>query len=821
MKTQNRMQAWKANWAKADGLRRLVGRRLFRPRWKLLLWALGFGIWWHFFLLPRDLFQDPLSMVLEDREGNLLGARIAADGQWRFPASDSVPEKFAKAIVAFEDRRFYTHPGIDARSMGRAMWQNVTHGRVVSGGSTLSMQVIRLSRKGQSRSLWEKAVEAVMALRLEMRYTKQEILAMYASNAPFGGNVVGLDAAAWRYFGRSPDKLSWAESATLAVLPNAPALIHPGRNRSALKAKRDRLLKRLWENGTLDALTYATAIEEPLPDRPHALPDDAPHLLDRGLLEAGHGHRLRSTLDIHLQDRANHILDMHQRRLLQNGIHNAAAIVMEVETGDVLAYVGNTAATDSASGHQVDVIRAPRSTGSILKPFLYAAMLDDGELLPNTLVPDIPTYFGSYNPQNYNRTFDGAVPAKMALARSLNVPAVRMLSSYGHHRFLMRLQALGMTTLDRPADDYGLSLILGGAEATLWDLAGMYASMARCVNDYRRFHGKYQPDEFRAPNYRLDASERRRAAGTADLVEEAPLGAGACYQTLDALRELARPEGESEWRNFSSARQVAWKTGTSFGYRDAWAIGVTPTHVVAVWAGNADGEGRPGLIGLYAAAPILFDLFDMVHTPNAWFEEPHDDLTEVTVCTKSGHRAGEHCEEVRVMRVPLLGPGTEPCPYHRLVHLDETGQFRVHGDCESPFAMQHKPWFVMDPAEEEYYRRKHADYMDLPPWRADCREAAEAEASSKDMEMVYPRGSSKVFVPIDLDGEASSVVFEVAHRRQDSQVHWHLDTEYIGTTTTFHQMALNPKPGTHTITLVDEEGEQLRKTFEVVGRKAM
>lgn len=792
---------------------------LFRQWWKRVLWLITLLTWWKFFLLPHQLFQDPLSMVLEDRNGNLLGARIATDGQWRFPSSDSVPEKFAKAIITFEDGRFESHPGVDPISMCRAVIQNVQSGKVVSGGSTLTMQVIRMSRKGQSRNLWEKVVEATMALRLEMRYSKQEILGLYASNAPFGGNVVGLDAAAWRYFGRSPDKLSWAESATLAVLPNSPALIHPGRNRMALKAKRDRLLRRMWENGLFDAASYHLAIQEPLPERPHALPSYAPHLLDRSFAEAGAGQRVRSTLDLYLQDHASHILDRHQRRLLENGIHNAAAIVMEVESGDVIAYVGNTSATDSASGHEVDVIRSRRSTGSILKPFLFASMLDDGEILPNTLVPDIPTYYGSYNPQNYNRTYDGAIPAKMALARSLNIPATRMLSDYGHHRFLQRLQALGMTTLDRPADDYGLSLILGGAEATLWDLAGMYAGMARCVNDHHRFNGKYVQDEFRAPNYHWHRSITQQTDYQPTLVDESLLSAGACHATLEALLELARPEGETQWTNFSSARRVAWKTGTSFGYRDAWAIGVTPTHVVATWAGNADGEGRPGLIGLYAAAPILFDLFDMLHTQNEWFDIPHDDLEEVTICKKSGHRASEICDDLEMVRVPKRGVNTEPCPYHRLVHLDATGQFRVHSDCESPYNMVHKAWFVLSPAMEEWYRKKHVDYQDLPAWRDDCKEAAQAESNSPAMEFVYPRTASKVYVPIDLNGNMSSVVFEVAHRRQGSKVHWHLDKEYLGATETFHQMALSPPTGPHTITLVDDEGIRMQKTFEVISKQ--
>jgi penicillin-binding protein 1C len=794
----------------------LLKTKLFFPRWKWLIWLTAFGIWWHFFLLPKELFHDPLSMVLEDREGELLGARIASDGQWRFPASDSVPQKFAKAITTFEDSRFYIHPGLDIPSFGRAMWQNITNGRVVSGGSTITMQVIRLSRKGKPRNLWQKAIEAVMALRLEMRLSKDEILSLYAQNAPFGGNVVGLDAASWRYYGRSPETLSWSEAATLAVLPNAPSLIHPGKNRKALKAKRDRLLKRMLEAGIFDETTCELAMEEPLPDRPHPLPDLAPHLLDRALLESGKPSRTKTTLSIHLQERAAMVLQRHQHRLLDNSIHNAAAIILEVESGDVVAYLGNTQPEGEAHGHDVDVVRSRRSTGSILKPFLYASMLDEGEILPQTLVPDIPTYFGAYKPQNYNRSYDGAVSAKTALARSLNIPAIRMLSDHGHQKFLLKLQGLGMTTLDRGAEDYGLSLILGGAEASLWDLAGMYAGMARSVNDFHRYNGRYAEDEFRKPNYLLSQSLRADSSYQPKLVEESLLGAAACYQTFEALQELSRPEGESEWMNFSSSRRVAWKTGTSFGFRDAWAIGVTPTHVVAVWAGNADGEGRPGLIGLHSAAPILFDLFDVVRSPNAWFDRPFDDMVQVEVCKQSGHRASSICDQVEMQWIPQRGQSTEPCPYHQLIHLDASQQFQVHGDCESPANMVHKAWFILPPSEEEWYAKKHADYQSLPPWRPDCLEGLEAKTRVTNMEWVYPRTASKIYVPIDLSGQASSVVFELAHRRSGAKVHWHLDDRYLGSTTTFHQMAMNPVPGQHTVTLVDEQGERLQKQFEVV-----
>lgn len=796
-------------------LLRTIFRPLLRPHWKKAVWLLAaFGVWYS--LLPEQLFQDPYSTVIEDRDGNLLGARIAADGQWRFPPMDTVPEKFAQAIVTFEDQYFYSHPGVNPGAFGRAMVQNIRNRRIVSGGSTLTMQVVRLSRKMKSRDIGQKLIEMVVATRVEAAFSKKEILAMYASHAPFGGNVVGLDAASWRYFGRRPDQLSWAESATLAVLPNSPSIIHPGKNRDALKAKRDRLLVRMLEAEVFDSTTCEMAMQEPLPQKPHELPSLAPHLLDRVIHEHGQGVRLRTTLDVHLQDRTEHILARHHRRLRQNGIHNASTLVLDVATGDVLVYQGNVNEAGAEHGNQVDVIRSRRSTGSILKPFLYASMLSEGEILPNTLVPDIPTYFGSYSPENYHHSYDGAVPAHRALARSLNIPATRMLHKYGHQRFHHKLESVGMTTLDYSADHYGLSLVLGGAEAKLWDLAGMYAGMARTVVEYPGRGGFYVKDAFREPNY--IASPDGMKVAEPELVPESPLSASACYLTMEAMLEVTRPNDDQHWEEFNSSRKIAWKTGTSYGYRDAWAIGCTPTHVVAVWVGNGDGEGRPGLVGLQAAAPILFDVFDAIQAPNQWFPEPFEDLETVTVCKQSGHRASEVCDETIEMSVPRRGLQTDACPYHKLVHLDETGQFRLHSDCASPFEMQHKAWFILPPAQEEWYRRKNVNYASLPPYRTDCAAAAEAESNERVMEFIYPRNVKKVYVPTQLDGTLSSVVVEIAHREEGLKVHWHLDETFLGTTKDFHQMALNPRKGTHTLTLVDENGRTLRKTFEIIGK---
>ncbi|RPH95962.1 MAG: penicillin-binding protein 1C, partial [Calditrichaeota bacterium] len=435
-----------------------------------------------FFLLPVVKLDQPSSTVVFDHRGILLGATVAADGQWRFPGAAKLPTKFTQALLCYEDRRFYLHSGFDLVSLCRAMRDNLRAKHIVSGGSTITMQVVRLARHGQRRTIIEKMIEMVLAIRLEWAIPKRQILAVYAANAPFGGNVVGLEAAAWRYFGRPSEELSWAESAMLAVLPNSPALIHPGRNRLALETKRNRLLRRLYQIDKIDSLTYALATAEPLPGKPLPLPMTAPHLVQRIFLEQhGQGGRIITTLDATLQKRCSSVLNRRMKGLLANSIGNAAALVLDLSNGAALVYLGNVTNDDPQHHPQVDIITSPRSTGSLLKPFLYAGMLESGEILPTTLVPDIPTQMGSFAPKNYNRGYEGAVPAFRALARSLNVPAVRMLHLYGVDRFYDLLLSIGLTTLFRPAKEYGLSLILGGAEGTLWDLTAAYAYLARCA----------------------------------------------------------------------------------------------------------------------------------------------------------------------------------------------------------------------------------------------------------------------------------------------------------------------------------------------------
>ena len=418
------------------------------------------------FSLPNPLFSDPYSIVVEDKNDKLLGAIIAEDGQWRFPLVESVPDKFVTAITHFEDKNFFYHPGVNPFSLIRAAYQNIEEGKIVSGGSTITMQVIRLSRDGKPRTFYQKMIEMILAVRLELSFSKSEILALHASHSPFGGNVVGIEAASWRYFGRTPENLSWAETCMLAVLPNSPSLIHPGRNRNRLKAKRDRLLSKLLQNNEIDSLTHELAVAEPLPEKPLPLPKLAPHLTFeiskqlKGSIEEVNP-RVKTTIEEATQKRVNAIIQSNYNRLKANQIFNAAAIVAEIKTGNVIAYAGNTNDEQNRNENWVDVIIAPRSSGSILKPILFAAMLTNGELLPKALLPDIPTQIGGFSPQNFNLGYDGAIPADKALARSINIPAVRMLKSFRTERFYNLLTNIGMTTLNRPAGNYGLSFNFG------------------------------------------------------------------------------------------------------------------------------------------------------------------------------------------------------------------------------------------------------------------------------------------------------------------------------------------------------------------------
>ena len=713
-----------------------------KRRWKIILIILAVLLAGWFFCLPKDLFKGTsYATVVTDRDGRLLGARIAEDQQWRFPPSDTVPYRCASAIIEFEDRHFRRHPGVNPVSLVRALVSNIKAGHVVSGGSTITMQVIRLSR-GKERTLWQKAVEAVKATRLELRCSKDEILALYAAHAPFGGNVVGLEAASWRYFGRPADQLSWAESATLAVLPNAPSSIHPGKARDKLVQKRNRLLVRLHERGYIDSVTLKDALDEPLSDAPYPLPNIARHLVDG----QPRGERTRTTIDLPLQTQVEALTDRWSNDLNLRGAADLAAVVMDIRSGEVLAYVGNSSASRIRPGSEVDIARSPRSTGSILKPFLYCAALQDGVILPRTLLPDTPLNLGGFTPENFDLQFHGAVPAAEALARSLNVPAVQLLRSYGAPRFLQLLRDMGMASFKYDISYYGLTLILGGGEATLRDITAAYAGMAR---------------SFEGHDDAFPLSDRI-----------------ALWHTFEALKEVNRPD-EIDWKLIRSVRKAAWKTGTSYGYRDAWAVGVTPDYAVGVWCGNADGHGVAGMTGAKTAGPVMFDILNLLPASAEWFTEPIEGGVYLDVCKASGMLKGLDCPQWETVMLPAKATESKVCPYHR------DGVFRL------------------PPGMEWYYKTYHPEYKVVQ------------SASDELMEFLYPDQGAVLTLPRQLDGSTPGAVFHVVHRDPTAVLYWHLDQSYLGETRIIHKMNLAPEEGRHTVTVVDGRGNSKSVRFTI------
>lgn len=793
--------------AERRALKRLRRAGVGLLAWKKSLTLLAVFSIWFYFALPRLFSGVPFSPVLLDCNGQLLDARVAQDQQWRFPpGSQELPERYLQCLIHFEDRRFYWHPGIDPLAVARAVIQNVRGQDRVSGASTLSMQLIRIWRKAP-RTWWNKIYEAILAVRLEFRYSKREILHLYSLHTPMGRNIVGAWSACWLYFGRPLNELSWAESALLAVLPNSPTALNPGKGRDRLKKKRDGLLNRLCRRKLIDTLTRDLAVNEDLPKAAGGLGERrAVHLLDTLHHQVQGSERsyplYPSTIVLDLQQRAEKVLARHQQNLAKSRIHDLCALIVDHGTGQVLAYLGNAAYLNGGRDQSawLDLVMCRRSTGSILKPFLYASMLQEGELTAQQLVEDIPTFIRGFVPQNFNRSYLGAVAAKDALAYSLNIPAVRLLQRHGLQRFYDQLKSMGMNTLQRPADGYGLTLILGGAEGTLWNMTELYSRLAQAALGNDRALALSA----------LTATPRQAAA------ESWPIRSGAAWLTLQALTEVARPGLESHWQSFTSSRLLSWKTGTSHGFRDAWAMGVTPRHCLAVWVGNADGEGRPELSGLNVAAPVLFDLYQLVPAGEA-FPAPWRDLKAVTLCRESGFLPGPNCHDTVQALLPAAAEYRSLCPFHERIFLDKSGRFRVDSRCEESYNMQAEDRFVLPPVLAYYSERWRPSFRPLPPWRKDCAEmGGEADA----MNLIYPPSGGVVYVPIQLDGQRGAVVFRLVHRYPERLVYWHLDDRYLTATRHFHELELAPEPGKHLITLVDESGVVCRRSFTVIAKEA-
>jgi penicillin-binding protein 1C len=544
--------------------------------------ALAFGAW-VVSLGPLPLTPaQQVSATIVDRNGRLLRAYAMADGRWRLPvdARTGVDPGYLKLLLAYEDRRFYSHVGVDPLALGRAALQLVTRGQIVSGGSTITMQLARLMEPRRERSVYAKLRQMVRALEIERQLTKEQILDLYLALAPFGGNLEGVRAASIGYFGKEPKRLSLAESALLVALPQSPETRRLDRHPDAARSARDRVLDRMVEDGGVSSEDAVQAKAVPVPRLRKPMPILAPHSSDQAIATVKAAPVIKLTLDASLQK----VLEALARdRAVALGANiSVALIAVDNESGDVLARVGSSDYFDDRRAGQVDMTRAVRSPGSTLKPFIYGLAFEDGFVHPESLIDDRPIRFGSYAPENFDMTFQGTVPVRKALQLSLNVPAIALLDRVGASRLSSRLKQAGVNLVLPKDEAPGLAMGLGGVGITLQDLAQLYVGLARL--------GNTRP-------LREVMTARDEARDSLRLMDQV-----AAWQVGNVLIGTPPPENGVHSR-------IAFKTGTSYGYRDAWSVGFDGRFTIGVWVGRPDGAPVPGLVGRTAAAPILFDAF--------------------------------------------------------------------------------------------------------------------------------------------------------------------------------------------------------------------
>jgi penicillin-binding protein 1C len=740
--------------------------------------------------IKNPLFSFDYSHVVVDRNQKHLRVYTNSQDQWIMPPQmqSQIPDRLKTAILTYEDRYFYWHPGFNPVSIWNAYRRNRQEKRIISGASTISMQLVRLSEP-KSRTYAHKILELFQAIKLELNYSKEHILNLYISHAPFGGNIQGFYTASILYFDKPPDALTWAQAATLAVLPNSPSLISPFKNPDKLNIKRNILLKKLLDLKKITQSEYNLALVEPIPTQLFPFPLDAAHFSDYIVSKESHQFYHYSTIDRDLQLAIQEIADRKYRELKNLGIQNLSILVADTDTGEILSYIGSQGYFNPDGG-QVDGVQAYRSPGSTLKPFLTAMAMDSGIVLPDTVMFDIPTNINGFTPANANEAFYGVVRVKQALVESLNVPAVRLLNQYGVYEFYHFLKQAGISMVYSNPEAYGLSLILGGAEVRLWDLVGLYRMLGR--------GGQLQPLKFSRSNSQMTS-------------QMPMISKGAAYLTLDILTQLVRPGTDHFWDIYSNQWPIAWKTGTSYGQRDAWAIGVTPQYTIGVWVGNFTGIGNSNLSGVQSAGSLLFDIFNYLPKSQyaKWFLRPQSDLKTVELCSETGLLAGSNCNKTVKRDAPKNRKAMMVCPYHLRLHLNSTGNHQVCSQCWVNGSYQAVNRLVYPPEVRQVLAKNGAILPQVPIHNP----AHKGYHIGDVMSWVYPKNNSQIWIPRDKDGEYQKVTCKLAHIDNQIKLFWYLNQQYVGQTQYYHNMPLLFRNGPNELVVIDENGYQIKQTF--------
>ncbi|HEC1764206.1 TPA: penicillin-binding protein 1C [Campylobacter lari] len=706
----------------------------------------------------KDLFKGTYSKVLLDKNKEILSVFLDANEQWHLE-SDFIPQKLKSAVILYEDKNFYSHYGVDFLALIRAFKNNLFSSKR-SGASTISMQTIKLLEQNK-RTYFNKFNEIIKAFALESAYEKDEILKLYLNNAPYGGNLVGVASAGLFYFEKDLKDLTWSEAALLAVLPNNPGLINLEKNKDKLLKKRNVLLDRLFEKGyfSKDILTLAKA--EKLPSF-KARKNLAPHLARRLLADK---EKIISSIDKKIQIKFEEKAKEYSYRLEQKGIKNLAILLADTKTNKVLAYVGSNDFYDFVSFGQVDGVIAKRSVGSTLKPLLFAFAIDEGFIVPESLMLDAPTFFSNFAPQNANKKYHGFISAKESLQKSLNIPFVSLLAEYGYEKFFYKLKDI-LDFEDENFKKYGLSLILGTKEFSLEDMVKIYLGLGNYGNFKELL---YEENAFTKEDKKL-------------------ISDGASFLTLQTLKDLDR----AGLRQYDFNTIISWKTGTSYGRKDAWAIGTSPKYTLGVWVGNFNGEANANLYGMSIAGELFFELLALLEGVNLEFEKPSD-LVTIKIENQTGYRYDYKFDFKEVL-------------YPQSANVLRTSPF-----LKEVFMYKNKE---VDSLDENFIHAKKKIILNLPSHAQAffVEEKQNLQNSNQNLKIIYPINNLNIILPKDLKSKQKLLIKLINPKKE--KLFWYLNQEFIFEGKE-ESLSLDLKKGKYTLNIISENGQSDFITFNI------
>ena len=719
------------------------------------------------------------SRIVEAKDGSLLRGYLSEDQKWRLPISyDQLPENFVKSILFKEDQYFYYHVGVNPFSVMRALVDNLTFGKRTSGASTITMQVVRLLEP-RPRTYLNKITEILRAIQLEWHYDKKEILEMYVNLLPYGGNIEGVRSASWLYFQKPVSNLSLAQCVVLSVIPNKPNSLRFDNQTMAIIEARNRWLYKMKNTGIISAHEFNVALNEPLDARRRNMPFIAPHFSNRVLKLKPEKTIIRTTLDFYLQIKAEQCLKNYINQINHTGISNACAIIIHNPTREIRAYVGSSDFWNTIHEGQNDGIKAIRSPGSTLKPFLYASVYQNGHYTPKQKILDVPTDFDGFEPENYDRTFRGKISVEEALSQSLNIPAVKLLQRQGTESFRQLLISGGAKTLEKYQGNnrLGLSMILGGCGVRLDELTNLYANIAS-GGRYKSFT-MFPEDSLSSSSFQWFSEE-------------------SCFLVTQSLTNLKRPDYPTSAEYAHSTHKIAWKTGTSNNRRDAWAIGYQSEYTVGVWVGNFNGESNQYISGADMATPLLFQLFQNIHKPSKWFSVPKG-LARRNVCAESGLLPADFCQnKISDYYIPQSN-FTKQCDHLQWRWVSEDEKISYCVNCLPTITAHQKLYPNIEPELVHFYESQKISYIQVPPHYSGC---VQKHADQK-LKIISPLDGTEI---ICTDGKSQRIMLKATADNSINQIHWFINKKYYQSCTITDKVYFEADTGNYIITCTDESG---------------